>query len=324
MSLIDLGSAIDQSVHLRLRTVEIRDHSAPAATGIPTIVVAPFVGHATTIADHDAGHSLMAVLRAAGVGPLYLTSWRSATPDMADLGIENYLEDLLVCLDDLGGRANLVGLGLGGWMCALLAARFPERVNALVLAGTPVDGEAVDGPMGRLVVRTPLSTHQSLVRAGRGVLPGEFLFDAWPGLDPAEVGLAPQPDLWDDLAEAERRRQGRDFATWDDETPDLPGRLYLEAIEDHSLRSEFAHGGFPVLGRPADPKAITCPLYLLAGDADAFVPPEQVFAAARLFGTPKDAVRRELVAAGHVGLFMGCTSLAQTWPRVGAWLADLS
>lgn len=324
MSTVHADPASDQSVHLRLRTVELRDHGSGTITGIPTIVVAPFVGQATAIADHDAGHSLMAVLRSAGCGPLYLTSWRSATPDMADLGLGDYLEDLLVCIDDLGGRVNLVGLGLGGWMCALLAARFPERVTALVLAGTPIDGEAVDGPMRRLVVGTPLSTHRSLVRAGKGVLPGDFLFEAWPGLDPAEVGLAPQPDLWDDLADAERRRQGRDFATWYDETPDLPGRLYLEAIEHLSLRNEFAHGGFPVLGRPADPRAITCPLYLLAGDADAFVPPEQVFAAARLFGTPKDAVRRELVAAGHVGLFMGCTSLAQTWPRVGAWLADLS
>ena len=34
----------------------------------------------------------------------------------------NYLAELVVAIDDLGGRVNLVGLCQGGWMSAMIAA----------------------------------------------------------------------------------------------------------------------------------------------------------------------------------------------------------
>ena len=39
--------------------------------------------------------------------------------------IDHYLAELLVCIEELGGRVNLVGLCQGGWMSTMLAARFP-------------------------------------------------------------------------------------------------------------------------------------------------------------------------------------------------------
>jgi hypothetical protein len=32
--------------------------------------------------------------------------WKSATDDMKDLEVDNYLADLIVAIDDLGGRVN--------------------------------------------------------------------------------------------------------------------------------------------------------------------------------------------------------------------------
>ena len=53
---------------------------------------------------------------------------------MKDLEIDEYLAEINVCVDDLGGRVNLVGLCQGGWMSAMYAARFPRKVASLVLA----------------------------------------------------------------------------------------------------------------------------------------------------------------------------------------------
>lgn len=44
---------------------------------------------------------------------------------------DNYLADLIVAIDDLGGFFNLSGLCQGGWMAAMPTARFPEKVNSL-------------------------------------------------------------------------------------------------------------------------------------------------------------------------------------------------
>jgi poly(3-hydroxyalkanoate) synthetase len=132
-------------VRLDLRTMVLRDYGRPG--GIPTLVNAPFAGHRAMIADYRIDQSLVGTLLAGGVGHVALTDWKSATDDMKDFEIDNYLEELVVAIDDLGGQVNLVGLCQGGWSSAMVAARFPDKVNALVLAGSPVDTAAGDGPI---------------------------------------------------------------------------------------------------------------------------------------------------------------------------------
>jgi pimeloyl-ACP methyl ester carboxylesterase len=69
---------------------------------------------------------------------------------MKDLEIDQYLAEINVCGDDLGGRVNLVGLCQGGWMSAMYAARFPGKVACLVLAGSPIDTNAGNGPIKQM------------------------------------------------------------------------------------------------------------------------------------------------------------------------------
>ena len=56
-----------------------------------------------------------------------------------DLGpIETRMDDIRAVLDAVGAdRATLVGVGEGGQTCALFAATYPERTDALVLVNTP-------------------------------------------------------------------------------------------------------------------------------------------------------------------------------------------
>jgi hypothetical protein len=89
-------------VVLELSSVRLRDFST-AAEGIPTLI--------TDFAPH---HSLVAALQDAGIERIFLTDWRSASPDMRFLSIDNYLADLNVLVDWLGGSIDLVGLCQGG------------------------------------------------------------------------------------------------------------------------------------------------------------------------------------------------------------------
>ena len=58
---------------------------------------------------------------------------------MQFLGIDDYLADLNVLIDEIGAPVDLIGLCQGGWMALVYAARFPGKVRKLVLAGAPVD-----------------------------------------------------------------------------------------------------------------------------------------------------------------------------------------
>ena len=126
--------ATPNQARLDLRTMVLRDYGKPG--GIPTLVDAPHAGHTAMIADYHKGQSLVETLLANGIGHVALTDWKSATDDMKDLEIDNYLAEIIVAIDDLGGRVNLVGLCQGGWVSAMIAARFPDKVNSLVLAGS--------------------------------------------------------------------------------------------------------------------------------------------------------------------------------------------
>ncbi|RQS72595.1 alpha/beta fold hydrolase [Burkholderia sp. Bp8963] len=316
---------------LELRTMTFRDYSiAPVQgngeghsqkQGLPTIVDAPYAGHSAMIADYLPGQSLIETLREHGVTRVFLTDWRSATADMKDLEIDQYLAELNVCVDELGGRVNLVGLCQGGWMSAMYAACFPHKVASLVLAGSPIDTDAGDGPIREMVHTYPTSFYEELVEMGGGLMCGRFMLRGWKNMHPDQHYLAEHVDLYEHLDDPDYLHKREVFASWYESPLDLPGRWYLQAIVQLFKENRLAKGTFVALGRTLDLKDITCPVYLLAGEADDITTPEQVFNARDLVGTPASQVTSRLVPGGHIGLFMGSRTLKDAWPGIAAWIA---
>ncbi|KWE60194.1 esterase [Burkholderia ubonensis] len=307
---------------LELRTMIFRDYSDGAARGLPTIVDAPYAGHSAMIADYQPGQSLMQTLREQGVSRLYLTDWRSATEDMKDLEIDQYLAELNVCVDELGGRVNFVGLCQGGWMAAMYAARFPHKVASLVLAGSPIDTDAGNGPIRQMVHTYPTSFYEELVELGGGLMRGRFMLRGWKNMHPDQHYLAEHVDLYEHLDDPDYLRKQEAFASWYESPIDLPGRWYLQAIVQLFKENRLAKGTFVALGRTLNLKDVTCPVYLLAGEADDITTPEQVFDAVKYLGTPAAQVTSRLVPGGHIGLFMGSRTLKDAWPDIAAWIAE--
>ena len=308
-------------VMLDLRTMAFRDYSAPGAGGLPTIVDAPYAGHSAMIADYHRGQSLIETLLANGLGRVFLTDWKSATPDMKDLEIDQYLAEINVCVDDLGGRVNLVGLCQGGWMSAMYAARFPHKVASLVLAGSPIDTDAGDGPVKRMAHAYPTSFYEELVAAGGGLMRGETMLRGWKNMHPEEHYIKNHIDLYEHIDDPVYLKKEETFESWYENPIDLPGRWYLQAIVELFKENRLAKGRFVGLGRRLTLRDITCPVYLLAGASDDITTKEQVFDAEKLLGTPRDRITRTLVPGGHIGLFMGSRTLKETWPGIARWIA---
>jgi polyhydroxyalkanoate depolymerase len=305
-------------VRLDLRTMVLRDYGPPG--GIPTLVDAPYAGHSAVIADYAKGQSLVETLLVNGIGHVALTHWKSATDDMKDFDIDNYLAELIVAIDDLGGRVNLVGLCQGGWMSAMAAARFPEKVNTLVLAGSPIDTDAGDGPIKRMAHVTPMSFYEDLVNLGGGLMRGKFMLQGWKNMHPDEHYIKEHIDLYEHIDDPAFVAKRETFARWYENPLDLPGRWYLQAIGQLFKENRFAKGEFVGLGRRLNLKAITCPVYLLAGETDDITTKEQVFDAEKYLGTPKERIVKKLVPGGHIGLFMGSKTLKDTWPLIARWI----
>jgi len=310
--------ATPNKTRLDLRTMRLRDYGQ--AGGIPTLVDAPHAGHTAMIADYHKGQSLIETLLAHGVGHVALTDWKSATDDMKDLEIDNYLEEIVVAIDDLGGRVNLVGLCQGGWVSTMVAARFPEKVNALVLAGAPIDTDAGNGPIKRMVHASPLSFYEELVALGGGLMKGKFMLQGWKNMHPEQHYFLDQIDLYEHVDDPVFLKKKETFASWYENPIDLPGRWYLQVIGQLFKENRLAKGTFVGLGRRLDLRTIVCPTYLLAGANDDITTEEQVFSAEKYLGTPKDKIVKQLVPGGHIGLFMGSRNLKEVWPRIAEWI----
>jgi pimeloyl-ACP methyl ester carboxylesterase len=92
------------------------------STLVPTLVVAPQSGHASSIVDSSPEQRQVKAIRAAGLRRVDALDWRGATQATKDAGIEDYVAEL----DALGGRANLIGDSQGGWLAAIYAALRPR------------------------------------------------------------------------------------------------------------------------------------------------------------------------------------------------------
>jgi poly(3-hydroxyalkanoate) synthetase len=314
--------ATPNRVRLDLRTMLLRDYGTPG--GVPVLVDVPYAGHTAMIADYHRGQSLIETLLANGVGHVALTDWKSATDDMKDLDIDNYLAELNVAIDDLGGRVKLVGLCQGGWMCAMVAARFPKKVDALVLAGAPIDTDAGDGPIKRMAHETPASFYEGLVALGGGLMKGKFMLQGWKNMHPEQHYIKDQIDLYEHIDDPAYLAKEETFKSWYENPIDLPGRWYLQAIIQLFKENRLAKGEFVGLGRKLNLRDISCPTYLLAGAADDITTPEQVLDAARYLGTPREHIVKETVPGGHIGLFMGARTLKEHWPGIAKWIVAAS
>ena len=298
--------ATPNQVRLDLRTMVLRDYGKPA--GIPTLIDAPHAGHTAMIADYHKGQSLVETLLENGIGHVALTDWKSATADMKDLEIDNYLAELIVAIDDLGGCVNLVGLCQGGWMSAMIAARFTDKVNSLVLAGAPIDTDAGDGPIKRMAHESQMSFYEELVGLGGGLMKGKFMLQGWKNMHPEQHYIQDQIDLYEHIDDPAYLKKEETFNSWYENPIDLPGRWYLQVMSQLFKENRLAKGTFVGLGRKLNLHDITCPAYLLAGADDDITTPEQVLDAAKYLGTPKDRIVQKTVPGGHIGLFMGRAS----------------
>jgi poly(3-hydroxybutyrate) depolymerase len=313
--------ATPHAVALELKTVRLRDFTTEAK-GTATLLCAPFALHGAAMVDFAPGHSLVAALRRAGLRRLFVTDWRSATPEMRFLGIDDYLADFNVLVEEIGAPVDLIGLCQGGWMALIYAARFPTKVRKLVLAGAPIDTTAAPSPLSALSEGSPSALFRELVRLGDGVVPGRKVLKFW---RPASITA----DDVRQLLETEEQVGSPDFIRlealfrdWNAWTVDLPGQFFLETVEKLYKRNELATGDFVALGKRIDLATVTAPVFLLAAEDDELVAPPQLFAVEHLVGTPAHEIRKAMAPCRHAGLFMSKKILEGVWPNIARWISE--
>lgn len=293
--------ALTPSVHLRVYG---------EGEGVPALVVTPQVNH-SCIADFSPEQSLVRTLLEHGAPVVGVTDWQPPGPHQ---DIAASLDEIDAAIRHLGGRVHLIGLCQGGWQVAMLSALRPERVASLTVAGAPIDAHAGSTLLHAWVFGLPMAAFEALVAAGGGVLSGDALSAGFDLLRPFERGVANPALLWLNAHDEDYVRRHQDLRRWYRHNKGISGPLYLEVVRDLFKHNRLARGELVLRGQLVDLSRIGGRVHLVAGTRDHITPQEQVWALEAL--APRARCERHLVDAGHIGVFMGRTSLATVWPAI--------
>ncbi|GAA1160345.1 DUF3141 domain-containing protein [Ornithinicoccus hortensis] len=297
-------------------TARLLDFSDADTAMVPTVILPPQAGHASTIVDYTQTQSQVRTALQNGLDRLYVLEWKGATEETKDTTIEDYITILDDTAAALGGKINLVGDCQGGWLAAIYAALRPGVVNSLAIGAAPIDFHA-----GYSAIRDwteafratgELAAYRGMVALGGGVYRGQNQVTGFKMLEPAGQ-VQRQMDLWAHIDDPDFVQRYRDFVTWFEWDQDMAGTFYLWVVEHLFMNNELVKGTLRVAGETVDLGKITVPLYLLAGTNDHITPPEQVWALVEHANTPAQDVHSRLLEAGHLGLFMGRQALREHW-----------
>ena len=160
-----------------------------------------------------------------------------------------------------------------------------------------------------------------VVRLGEGIVHGKQMLGMWGvshGPDEAEVTL----QIPEDTDPARRGELGERFRRWHAETVDLPGSFFLQVVKWLFKQNRIAEGRFVALGQSIDLSRLNVPICLLAGSRDEVVSRDQLFAVARLVGTPAEQLVKMTEPCSHLSLFLGANVLDGPWRKIAHWLSQ--
>ena len=283
---------------------------------------------------------------------VFLISWRNITPELGQLGWDDYLEQgVLTAMGVVkaitgSDTLNTLGFCVGGALLSsalgVLAARGDTSVKSLTLFTTMLDYEE-PGEIRVYVSDDMLSQREASLHGGQIVKGGE--------LAGAFASLRANDLVWNYVVKNYLKGETPppfDLLHWNADSANLPGPMYAYYVRNFYIDNKLREpGALTMLGAPIDLGAIQMPAYIYASREDHIVPWPSAYRATGLLGGDITFV---LGASGHIAgvinppasgkrnYWTNATAAASAddwfagaeshpgswWPHWGQWLASQS
>lgn len=272
----------------------------PDVEKTPLLIVPPCINKYYLL-DLGAGNSFVEYAVACG-HQVFLISWRSAVPEIQNLGWDDYLNlGPLKAIDvvrDIAqvDRIHALGFCVGGTIlsCAagVLAARKQDTLATITLLTTMID--FVDtGEIGLLVDQNYVALREATIGRG-GIMPGKELAFTFGTLRANDLIWRYVVDSYLKGAEPD----AFDLLFWDSDSVSLPGPMYCWYTRNTYLENRIKQPGATTqCGERIDLSQVKVPTYLLASREDHIVPWQSAFSSKELLGKEPRFI---LAASGHV------------------------
>jgi poly(3-hydroxybutyrate) depolymerase len=266
------------------------------------LLLPPQAGHYSCIADYKNGMSLVQHYCNKGYS-VYTVEWKSCSFARRNESLDDLVEQVLECVQYIGVEVNLVGLCQAGWLATMFTSEYPEMVDSLTIGGSPIDFDAGDGYIKRLVKLFPQDFYKWLVWLNGGLMPGSLILWGFKNMHWWDRYVDDYVKLWKALDEPEELDRIRHFRNWYESTQDIAGNWYLQAVDKLFRQNELITGK---LGY--DLANIRCPVRLIAGEADDITPPPQILNMNHYIKS-REISATVIPKCGHIGLFIKSSAL---------------
>lgn len=311
----------------------LRDFSRGNPDVVPTLIFPPMAGHSSHIIDAK-GQSQIQLIIDNGLTRVFCFEWLSATKATKNVTIEDrmlFIDRAVthILVKTGASKVNIVGNCQGGWESAIWAALHPELVNTFIIAGAPIDTSVDINPdllpliksfkaMGPGAVKFTLD---AMIAMEGGVHRGLSQISMFVMFHPFAHQMAAYRLLWHmrEPGEVERFTQFYDWYFW---PVDMSGAMFKWCLPHIFIDNELYRGELVIAGEKVDLHNITCPVFILAGEADDITPPAQMMNMANVLGSER--VEKYMTPGGHLGVFIGHRSQTTVWPEMLAKVRELS
>lgn len=294
-----------------------QSQSATTVT-IPVLVVYALVNRPEMI-DLHRGRSFVESLVAKG-HEVYLIDWGHASSDDPTLGLEDYvLRYLDFCVDFLREylaleRVSLLGICQGGTFSICYASLFPQKVERLITAVTPVDFHTNTDMLSHLLRQVDI---ENLAKISGGVS-DEFLNTMFLCLKPYRLMQQKYVHFVERIDDGAAVNTFLSMEKWIFDSPIMPFRVSEGFVKNFYHGNKLVKGNLSIGGREVKTQNLTMPILNVMATDDHLVPAAASQALALI--TPDGAYTECFITGGHVGIFVTSNANSNLADKVDTWL----
>ncbi|MGB8343292.1 MAG: class III poly(R)-hydroxyalkanoic acid synthase subunit PhaC [Ktedonobacteraceae bacterium] len=254
---------------------------------------------------------------------VYLLDWGTPGDEDSSLTFEHYVLDYITraakkVLKASGAQQfTLLGYCMGGTMCAMYAALFPDTLKNLILLTSPIDFSPEN--MGLYGIWTsPEYIDTGLLADAFGNIPGVLVDSGNKLTRPVANFIGSYVTMWDRILHDKPMDNWLAMSKWVNDGVPFPGAAFHQWIREFYQQNRLVKGTIQLRGRRVDLRQISCPLLNIAGTKDHICTiPQAEAIMSRVSSRDKEFFT---IDAGHVGLLTGGAAKKGLWPKIRAWL----
>jgi len=297
-----------------------RSETAENKLKTPLLVIYALINRETML-DLQPDRSVVQTFLKSGID-LYMMDWGYPTRKdryvTIDDHVNGYINNAVDYIREKNGiqKVNLMGICIGGSMCAMYSALHPDKIKNLITTVTPSN---FDTDKGLLHVWMKNLNVDKMINSF-GNIPGDLMNFGFLLLNPARLMIDKYVGFTENMDNKDFVENFMRMERWIFDSPDVPGETFRQLIEDCYKRNLLIQNKMYLDGKRVDLKKLTMPLLNFYGRFDHLVPPEAADQLTSVVGS-KD-VEDVCIDTGHIGIYVSSKAQKQFAPKIVRWLRE--